>query len=316
MSQQSNAIVAQPSSSTRALKRSATPRGREIAAKKAKGIEKKLPWSCLDRRETRIDRDEDGEHQKEVPISRQRALLKAGASHSAREAARSDAFGGSVEVRRAHESAARDVASGGGNQENIADGYDAMVRSFESWAMFALPDAHPEHVRVKAMDAALERFDKKEDGFSIHDVDLRPACPHALLTFLDVISDQDAKERECSAFKNTKYKGRATGFTNVSRMVTAQKKMDTNLCGYSQAESMPIKNFLKKKGIDYVPTRPRQVATSRQDCRSCSRRASRRSAMDFAIPSTRVASGSRCGRCCSGCTPPSRAGASSPTSAP
>ncbi len=118
--------------------------------------------------------------------------------------------------------------------------------------MFALPDAHPEHVRVKAMYAALERFDKKEPGFSIHDVDLRPVCPDALLTFLDVISDQDAKEREgeSSAFRNTKYKGRANGFTNMSRMVTAQKKMDMNLCGYSQAESMPVKNFLKKKGID------------------------------------------------------------------
>ena len=206
MSQQSNAIVAQPSSSAKTLKRSATPRGRDMAAKKAKGIEKKLPWSHMDRRETRVDRDEDGEHHKEVPISRQRALLKAGACHATREAARSDAFGGSVEVQRAHESAARDVASSGGNQENTVDGYDAMVRSFESWAMFALPDAHPKHVRVKVMDAALARFDKKEPGFSIHDVDLRPACPHALLTFLDVVSDQDAKERECesSTFKNTK----------------------------------------------------------------------------------------------------------------
>ena len=118
MSQQSNTIVAQPSSSARALKRSAIPRGREMAAKKAKGIEKKLPWSRLDRRETRVYRDEDGEHKK-VPISRQRALLKAGASHAAREAARSDAFGGSVEVQRAHESAARGVASGGGNQETF-----------------------------------------------------------------------------------------------------------------------------------------------------------------------------------------------------
>ena len=102
MSQQSNAFVAQPSSSAKTLKRSVTPRGREMPAKRAKGIKKKLPWSHLDRRETRVDRDEDGEHHKEVPISRQRALLKAGASHSAREAARSDAFGGSVEVQRAH----------------------------------------------------------------------------------------------------------------------------------------------------------------------------------------------------------------------
>jgi len=172
MSQQSSAIVAQPSSSKKALKRSATPRGREMAAKKAKGIEKKLPWSCLDRREKRDARDEDGQHQKEVAISRQRALLKAGASMASRDAARGDAFGGSRVVREGHEVAARDVASGGGNQEITADGYDYMVKSFESWAMFALPDDHDEHERVKAMDDALKRFDSKEAGFSIHDVDL------------------------------------------------------------------------------------------------------------------------------------------------
>ena len=72
--------------------------------------------------------------------------------------------------------------------------------------------------------------------------------------FLHVISDQDAKEKECSALEGKTYRGRATGFTNVSRMVTAQKKMDIYLCGYSHAESEAIKNFLKKKGIDYVPT--------------------------------------------------------------
>ena len=105
MSQQSNAIVAQPSSSARALKRSTTPRGREMAAKKARGIEKKLPWSCLDRREKRVASDEDGEHEKEVCISRQRALLKAGASVASRETARGNAFGGSRIVQEAHESA-------------------------------------------------------------------------------------------------------------------------------------------------------------------------------------------------------------------
>ena len=167
MSQQSNAIVAQPSSSARALKRSTTPRGREMAAKKARGIEKKLPWAVLDRRETRVASDEDGEHTKEVCVSRQRSLLKAGASTASREAARGNAFGGSRVVREAHESAARDVASGGGNQEITADGYDYMVKSFESWAMFALPDTHAEHLRVKAMDAALKRFDNKEEGFSL-----------------------------------------------------------------------------------------------------------------------------------------------------
>ena len=41
-----SAIVAQSSSSgKKPLKRSMTPRGREMAAKKAKGIERKLPWS-------------------------------------------------------------------------------------------------------------------------------------------------------------------------------------------------------------------------------------------------------------------------------
>ena len=254
MSQQSNAIVSRPSSSARALKRTSTPRGREMAAKKAKGIERKLPWAVLDRRETRVDRDEDGEHKKETCISRGRALLKAGASVASREAAQGNAFGGSRVVREAHESAARDVAAGGGNQENTADGYDYMIKSFESWAMFALPDDHDEHKRVKAMDAALKRFDDKEEGFSIHDVDLRPACPHALLTFLHVISDEKEFECESSAFAGTKYRGRATGFTNVSRMVTAQKKLDNNLCGNSFAESEAIKSFLKKKGIDYVPT--------------------------------------------------------------
>lgn len=256
MSKQSSAIVALPSSSKKALKRSATPRARDMAAKKAKGIEQKLPWAGLHRMETRVARDEDGEHVKEVSISRQRALLQAGVSMASREAAQGDAFGGSRVVQEAHEAAARDVASGGGNQQITADGYDYMVKSFESWAMFALPDDHPEHARVKAMDDALQRLDRKEAGFSIHDVDLRPACPHALLTFLDVISDQDAKERACesSAYKGKTYKGRATGFTNVSRMVTAQKKMDMNLCGYSQAESVAINTFLKKKGIDYVPT--------------------------------------------------------------
>ena len=142
MSQQSNAIVSRPSSSARALKRTSTPRGREMAAKKAKGIERKLPWAVLDRRETRVDSDEDGEHKKETCISRGRALLKAGASVASREAAQGNAFGGSRVVREAHESAARDVAAGGGNQENTADGYDYMIKSFESWVMFSLPDDH------------------------------------------------------------------------------------------------------------------------------------------------------------------------------
>ena len=100
------------------------------------------------------------------------------------------------------------------------------------------------------------RFEPTDQRRVSRRADLSQACPHALLAFLDVISVRDAKEREreSSAFRGKRYRGRATGFTNVSRMVTAQKKMDMNLCGYSQAESMPVKNFLKKKGIDYVPT--------------------------------------------------------------
>ena len=70
--------------------------------------------------------------------------------HNVARGSRGNAFGGSRVVQEAHESAARDVAGGGGNQEITADGCDYMVKSFESWAMFALPDEH-EHKRVKAM---------------------------------------------------------------------------------------------------------------------------------------------------------------------
>ena len=146
-----------------------------MAAKKAKGIERKLPWAVLDRRETRVDRDEDGEHQKEVPISRQRALLKAGASVAAREAARSDVFGGSVEVHRAHESAAQNVASGGGNQEITADGYDYMVKSFESWAMFALPDDDGSPRQSKIISGG-------DGGMPVEDLDADGIVPPPSLT--------------------------------------------------------------------------------------------------------------------------------------
>ena len=71
-----------------------------MAAKKAKGIEKKLPWSCLDRRETRVASDEDGEHEKEVCISRQRALLKAGASITSREAVGATRSAAAVSCRK------------------------------------------------------------------------------------------------------------------------------------------------------------------------------------------------------------------------
>ena len=232
-----------------------TPRTRILFAKKAKGIvQNKLPWSGLDRLETRNGRDEDGEHQKQVRISRQRALLKTGAFVVSREAAGGIAFGGNLVVQEAHESAARDAVSGGGKQEKTADGYDAMVKSFESWALYALPDAHPEHVRVKAMDDALKKFDIKEEGFSIHDVELTPACPRALLTFLHVLSDDMERECESSAHRGEKYKGRDLAFTSLSRMVTAQKDMDIKLCGYTNAEVETIRTMLKKKGVDYTPT--------------------------------------------------------------
>ncbi len=74
--------------------------------------------------------------------------------------------------------------------------------------MYALPDTHPEHVRVKAMYDALKRLDNEEAGFSIHDVDLIPACPHALPAFLDVISDQDAKSASARA---QRFRARSTG---------------------------------------------------------------------------------------------------------
>ena len=113
-------------------------------------------------------------------------------------------------TRAPHETSPAVVATGEHHGRVLLHG--EVVR-----AVYALPDAHPEHLRVKAMDDSLKRFDNEEAGFSIHDVDLSPACPHALLTFLDVISDQDAKEHECegSAFEDTTYKGRDTCFTNV-----------------------------------------------------------------------------------------------------
>ena len=39
-------------------------------------------------------------------------------------------------------------------------------------SLFEVAHDHDEHERVKAMDDALKRFDSKEAGFSIHDVDL------------------------------------------------------------------------------------------------------------------------------------------------
>jgi len=74
-------------------------------------------------------------HRKFCFISHQRALLKAGASMVSREASQGDAFGGSVEVQRAHESAARDAASGGGNQENT----QASRTCNEAWRSVSCP---------------------------------------------------------------------------------------------------------------------------------------------------------------------------------
>ncbi len=91
-------------------------------------------------------------------------------------AAQGDAFGSSVVVQGAHESARGTPPAVAAKQENTAGGYDHMVKSFESWAEYALPDVHPEHVLVIAMDAALKKFENMEAGFD-HDVPLTPVCP-------------------------------------------------------------------------------------------------------------------------------------------
>ena len=49
------------------------------------------------------------------------------------------------------------------------------------------------------------------------------------------------------------YKGRDRSFPHVSRLVTAQKHMDINLCGSTNAQMLMIRNSLKKFAANYKP---------------------------------------------------------------
>jgi len=241
MSNANTAIVA--SRSTKEKKRNSTartPRARGNAAKRTKGIDKRLMWSVCDRFETRTGTDEEGDYTKEGYISHQRALMKAGASMTTKYAD----FGGSTAVQESMEKSARDVADCGGKQQNTADGYDQMVKSFESWCLFALPDTHPEHVRVQAMEDALQKIKDPTVNFDVHALKFKQACPRALLTFIDVISGTEERTCESSKFLGTRYKGRGMVITSVSKIVTAQE-YDMNLVGHTEVESPAIKCKLK-----------------------------------------------------------------------
>jgi len=75
-------------------------RARNGQAKRATGIPLEPPWSKCNHTEKERGEDEDGEWERDVFISRQRALLKAGVSASARTAAAGAAVsGGSATVQ-------------------------------------------------------------------------------------------------------------------------------------------------------------------------------------------------------------------------
>ena len=75
-------------------------RARKGQAKRETGIPREPPWSKCNRTEKERGEDEDGEWERDVFISRQHALLKAGVSASARTAAAGAAvFGGSPTVQ-------------------------------------------------------------------------------------------------------------------------------------------------------------------------------------------------------------------------
>ena len=84
---------------------------RICAAKKAKGIAHDLPWGVMHRKEKETIVDEDGDCDRLVVISRQRALLKAGASVASKTAGDVKSFGGSTTVKDALEKNAADARS-------------------------------------------------------------------------------------------------------------------------------------------------------------------------------------------------------------
>ena len=89
-------------------------RARKGLAKRATGIPREPPWSKCNRTTKERVADEDGAWERDVLISRQRALLKAGVSASARRALTGAAVsGGSATVQASLDQSAREIAEGG-----------------------------------------------------------------------------------------------------------------------------------------------------------------------------------------------------------
>lgn len=229
-------------------------RARKGQAKRETGIPREPPWSKCNRTEKERGQDEDGEWERDVFISRQRALLKAGVSASARTvAAGGAASGGSATVQASLDQSARDIAEGGDVGPSTAYEYDNRVRQYESWCLYALPDTHAEHERVQAMDDALLRIEDPDDDFNGNTLDLGPADANAVLAFLDVMNDVQERVCESSRYRGEVYKGRNTGFTVASQTVTALKRYDTHLWGHSNMGFLAVTNKLKKIASGYEP---------------------------------------------------------------
>jgi len=229
-------------------------RVRNGLAKRATGIPREPPWSKCNRTEKERGKDEDGEWTRDVYISRACALLKAGVSASARAAASgAAASGGSATVLASLEQSARDIAEGGDVGPSTAAEYDKKARQYESWCLYALPDNHPEHERVQAMEDALVKIEDPDVVFNVNTLDLKPADPNAVLTFLDVMNDVKERTCESSRFQGEVYKGRNTGFTIASQTVTALQRYDRHVAGHSKMDCLAVKNKLKKIASGYEP---------------------------------------------------------------
>ena len=154
-------------------------------------------------------------------------------SASARTAsAGAAASGGSATVQASLEQNARDIAEGGDVGPSTADEYDKRARQYESWCLYALPDDHPEHKRVQAMEDALVKIEDPDVVFDGNTLDLKPADPNAVLTFLDVMNDVKERTCESSRYGGEVYKGRNTGFVIASQTVTQSTWIPSTPCGF------------------------------------------------------------------------------------
>ena len=145
------------------------------------------------------------------------------------------------------------MADGGDVGAKTAPEYDKCVRKYESWCLYALPDDHPEHERVQAMDNALLKIDDPDDDFNGNTLDLGPADANAVLAFMDVMNDVKERVCESSRFRGEVYKGRNTGFTVASQAVTALKRCDMHLWARTNMDLPAVKNKLKKIASGYEP---------------------------------------------------------------